>query len=378
MSEWRKIILRALLAALALTALAGVAAILLAEQLVTRVMLTGLLTAVAAVLLLRLSSMVDRAKTHAAGIVGISAVVTEFILILSLTWEIHALLPGRWDDVALWVTAGIIVPLAGAAMVFLWMLHVPKARIAGYTGLVLTVACFLSALAGTWLPILWRAQDNMAGTAAAIALFGPLVIASLVGVAPGDRRHWRWLGVGASTVTFAIGISDIWFRTGRNEQITYLLVTIACYVGYANLILLVPLERGHERLRTAVLVCGGATAILTMLFLVGFDLDLIERLGMAAAVLTACGTVALGVLARLNRRPRLDTLPPDIAVTLFCPLCRKKQAIPAGGSACKGCGLRIEVRTEEPTCSQCGYLLYRLTSDNCPECGTPVQRPAAA
>jgi Zn finger protein HypA/HybF involved in hydrogenase expression len=84
------------------------------------------------------------------------------------------------------------------------------------------------------------------------------------------------------------------------------------------------------------------------------------------------------VLARLNRRPRLDTLPPDIAVTLFCPLCRKKQAIPAGGSACKGCGLRIEVRTEEPTCSQCGYLLYRLTSDNCPECGTPVQRPAAA
>ncbi len=57
---------------------------------------------------------------------------------------------------------------------------------------------------------------------------------------------------------------------------------------------------------------------------------------------------------------------------------RRKQTIELGGSACKACGLRIEVRAEEPRCRQCGYLLYRLTSDTCPECGTPIHRDAPA
>jgi predicted amidophosphoribosyltransferase len=30
------------------------------------------------------------------------------------------------------------------------------------------------------------------------------------------------------------------------------------------------------------------------------------------------------------------------------------------------------IKVDEPHCETCGYLLYRLKSDRCPECGTPV------
>ncbi|MFG0251941.1 MAG: hypothetical protein ACF8NJ_03610, partial [Phycisphaerales bacterium JB038] len=39
-----------------------------------------------------------------------------------------------------------------------------------------------------------------------------------------------------------------------------------------------------------------------------------------------------------------------------------------GTSHCQSCGLRIYLEVEEPRCA-CGYLLYQLQGDRCPECG---------
>jgi hypothetical protein len=64
-------------------------------------------------------------------------------------------------------------------------------------------------------------------------------------------------------------------------------------------------------------------------------------------------------------------------ITLFCPRCRKKQSLELGGASCTSCGLRIEVRAEEPRCAKCDYLLYKLTSDVCPECGAPIVHGAS-
>ncbi|MHC4141142.1 MAG: hypothetical protein ACYSUF_04405 [Planctomycetota bacterium] len=99
-----------------------------------------------------------------------------------------------------------------------------------------------------------------------------------------------------------------------------------------------------------------------------------ERLTTASAILTSCGALALAVLARLNRRVDFESLTRAFAdITVVCPRCRKKQSIGLGGAACKFCSLRIEVQVEEPVCRECGYLLYQLTSDVCPECGTAIQ-----
>ena len=77
MSDARKIILRTLLASLAFAALAGVMAALTANDIVTRAMGTGLVTGGAALLMLPLSSMVDRAKLRPAGLWFLPAVYRQ-------------------------------------------------------------------------------------------------------------------------------------------------------------------------------------------------------------------------------------------------------------------------------------------------------------
>jgi predicted amidophosphoribosyltransferase len=66
-----------------------------------------------------------------------------------------------------------------------------------------------------------------------------------------------------------------------------------------------------------------------------------------------------------------------MTVTVICPRCRRKTKVPPGMGSCTSCGLRIQLNIEEPRCPQCGYLVYKLVSDVCPECGTPIQQDAA-
>lgn len=91
--------------------------------------------------------------------------------------------------------------------------------------------------------------------------------------------------------------------------------------------------------------------------------------------MTGCGSLALLVLARINRR--VEFRPDESAVlasdvAIVCPRCSKSQRIGLGGASCGACGLRIEITIEEPRCPKCGYLLYKLASPICPECGTAL------
>ncbi len=101
--------------------------------------------------------------------------------------------------------------------------------------------------------------------------------------------------------------------------------------------------------------------------------DIFARLIGAISIATACATSAVGVLARINRG--VDAEPGAfemVNVSMSCPRCQKKQTLPLGDSRCGGCDLRIHIRVEEPRCTECGYLLYKLTSESCPECGTAI------
>ncbi len=372
--ELRKLVLKVLLWSLAFAAAAGVLAVLVTSDVIWRVMGTGFLTAGGALLTLPFSLMVDRPKSRSAGLLGIAAVVVEFILILMLIWEADRVLPGRRVDEQLLITTGVVAGSAVAAMVFLLAVQRPDARLAGWVGLGVTVAFFLAAMTATWVPLRW--DEEWWFSAATVAAFGLLSVAALVGVGSGDRRHWRWLGVAASVVAAVLLLTEIWAR-GVDDKIVSLFVAVSIYIAYANLVARVPLTPGQRWLRGTTLAAGAATAILSELIVFDVGDDIVMRLDGAASILTACGTLALAVLARLNRRVDFDSRQRELLrITLFCPRCRRKQTIELGGSACKACGLRIEVQTEEPRCRQCGYLLYKLTSDTCPECGTPIHHDA--
>ena len=375
--DLQKLILRILLGSLALAAAAGVLAVLIANDVVLRVMGTGFLTAGAALVMLPLSKWIDRTEKRPAGLFGLAAVVIEFILVLMLIWEVHDVLPGQRDWEQLWMTVGAVAAASVGGILFLVTAGRRDARVAGMVGLGVTAAFFVVALIASWAPRQW--VEQWWATAWTIAIFGALLAAALVGVGTGDRRHWRWLGVAASAVAAYLLMIETWTRKGDWETFS-LFVAASLYVAYANLILRVPLKPRQRWLLTGTLIAGGATAVLSELIVFGLDDEITTRSTAAVAILASCGTMALAVLARLNRRVDYEPLPREMLhITLVCPNCRKKQSLELGGAACKSCGLRIEVRIEEPRCTECNYLLYMLTSDQCPECGAPIRnRPASA
>jgi hypothetical protein len=73
---------------------------------------------------------------------------------------------------------------------------------------------------------------------------------------------------------------------------------------------------------------------------------MLGRLAGAAAIMAGCGTLALLVLARVNRRVEMPEFSwADVRqVTLVCPRCRQEQTITIESGTCAACGLGIAVR----------------------------------
>lgn len=93
----------------------------------------------------------------------------------------------------------------------------------------------------------------------------------------------------------------------------------------------------------------------------------------AATVGLAClgGLVALPRLAEAAVRRRgqqRESIPTSFQVELACPRCSSERPAALGLSRCAECGFKIIVEVEEPRC-ECGYLLFNLAGERCPECG---------
>ncbi|MEE9296044.1 MAG: hypothetical protein V3W34_13930 [Phycisphaerae bacterium] len=379
----RNVLLRAMLWSLAFAATTGVLAVLFqAGDLVWRVVGTGFTTALACGLMLPVSGMIDRKQSRAAGLLGMGAVIAEFLMALAVIWEapLHVFGVYWGDEIGLTM---LILAVAVVVIVYLLQLkHAQYGLFAGRLGLYVTLATFVAFMIATWVPGRVFNNDKWWETGSAVVTLGALAAVSLIGAGCGERRDWRWAGVGASLVACAMWLFEIWIGHGSDLGFVILsvLISLAAVVAHANLTYFCPLTPGQLWVRGGAIIAGTLTAGLIDLIIIdhrfsGIDLDedLLGRLASASGIVTGCGTLALCVLARLNRKVDLESYVAELTeMTVVCPRCRKKQLVHVGDSDCAGCGLRISIRVEEPRCKQCDYLLYGLTSDRCPECGAVI------
>lgn len=215
------------------------------------------------------------------------------------------------------------------------------------------------------------------------ALFiGLLVLPRINGRGP---RGARALAFVLATMLALFTTTVVWFDFD-GWWVFRLFGTFAILFGWnlwSAILLLVRLDRArHERVRF-VTICIGAALVAWSLALLWDWVDLgyggawrdwWERMTGVLAILAACGTVVTPILAlieKLQRKASVESLPMKVWVTLTCPRCKTQQQLRTGPAKCTSCGLRITVEVQEPRC-ECGYQLYRLESDRCPECGREV------
>ena len=387
----RTIFLRLMLWSLGLAAATGVLAVLLqGGDLVWRLVGTGFTTALACGLMIPTSLLVDRERVRWAGLLGMGAIILEFLMALSLIWEVAQplLAPVLRAELKISLTMVFVGLAVGLTVACAGPLCVPRHSIAARTALGFISVVLVAYLVATWRLDSLRMNIEWWETGSALLVLGVLTVPSLFGLSAGERRYWRWPGILASIVACAMWLTEIWYPTGSALGFVVFcgLLSLGAVVAHANLCLVaVKLTPGQQWVRRGTIAATGVTAVMTVWYIakdkfptvVPIDADLVGRFIEAAGIIASCGTLALLVLARINRKVDVEPGSIELAeVVLFCPRCRRKQALPVGNSTCASCGLRISIRVEEPRCANCDYLLRGLTSDRCPECGTPIGSPA--
>jgi len=389
----RTIFLRLMLWSLGLAAATGVLAVLLqGGNLIWQLVGTGITTSVACALMIPASLLVDRERVRWAGLLGMAAVIVEFLLALSLIWELAWAFNAFLSDVdfRVFLTMVFLGIAVGTAMTFAAPLRTARHVLAAKTGLGFTALAFVAYLIAIWVTSISRSIDfRWWGTANASAVLGLLTVLSLFGSSGFEPRSWRWGGIGASFVACVMWLIDIWIGSGSDLGFVIFcgLLCLSAVVAHANLCLVaVNLSSSQQWVRGGTIAAAIATALTIVLFVakekfpavVPIEGDMVGRFMQAAGIIASCGTLALLVLARINRKVDVEPGSADLGeISLVCPRCRRKQSLPVGNSICTSCGLRISIHVEEPRCAKCDYLLRGLTSDQCPECGASIASSAA-
>ncbi|MHC4108310.1 MAG: hypothetical protein ACYSTY_09530, partial [Planctomycetota bacterium] len=265
---------------------------------------------------------------------------------------------------------------------FLWMM-IASLSLAAATGVVALI----------W-PDFGSTQENILASSLLVGAFSIAALACATVL--GKRRlvSVMWAGIGASGLALGVWLIVLWFDPWRWQSAfdydellwksggTFTVASLwAAHLGLLWLPRLHHPNAGIVRWVTVGLAAALAICIEIVMLAEVFE-EWTGRLIGVLAILTACGTVitpTLALIEHIGRRGRSETIPGHVRVSLTCPRCRTSQQVRIGSSKCEACGLRINLEMEQPCCT-CGYLLYRLSGEVCPECGRriPVQDRWAA
>ena len=377
---FRRLLLRILFISLAAAAIFGAAGVLFASSDgIGRIVTTCIATASAALLLLATGLLAKREK--ASALAAAAMTIAEYLLALMLIWELYD--SSSDADEGLFFTMFFLAACGIPAIVLIHLRDIRITRFAARVGLILCALTFAFCMFDVWLlerlvPEQFANHDTFSTLTSSFAGFGVLAVLCLIGAGL-DRRRWRWIGVATSALAFAILVYASFSSIQHGSAPFVIIIVIACLIAHANVITLIPLKPNQLPLRWITLAAALATGVGISVCSIVYDYadpayQLSQRLASAAAIIAGCGTIALLVLARINRK--LDTPTPALAditdIALTCPFCNTRQTLPTGDSRCPACGLLLHIQISEPRCPACNYSLLLLNSDRCPECGTPI------
>jgi predicted Zn-ribbon and HTH transcriptional regulator len=189
-------------------------------------------------------------------------------------------------------------------------------------------------------------------------------------------------------------MTGIWINLSGDASFIVIPLSIAAFVAFANVMLRSRLSGGQRLVLYGTIAAAGATALFIDLAELtdggqygdpfGF-----QRFAAGTAIVAVSGTMAVIVLAMLNRRTDRRTAyalrAADSAdrpagsgdalrnITLRCPRCQREQTLPLGETSCGECRLVIHTHVEAPACPKCGYDVSMIKGDKCPECGAGLE-----
>jgi len=230
----------------------------------------------------------------------------------------------------------------------------------------------------------WRMSGEML---ASTALIGGYSLAGMILYLFGKRMIWsRRLFFASLAVSLIAFLIVIWFEQSMRWRVeNYFWVTGAAAITLAGGILhrvfvwpiRVNIPSGTV-LRWIAIIFSVTTTVFIMTGFIADGFRWSRGYGQFVGlnvIGVAGSTVALGAMALFGPKPGDDEpgmLAASIPVSMTCPRCQSiVEAHSSKETRCQSCRLKIHVEVEEPRCS-CGYLLYELQSDTCPECGVAI------
>lgn len=231
----------------------------------------------------------------------------------------------------------------------------------------------------------WRADEEALATSLLVGAFSMICLVCAFVLEKRRARWIMWTGIACSLGTLAVWLVLVWTNPWRWSggdwqevliKVGTLLTTICLWAAHLGLLILMRLTTTVPRIVRTATLAFVATLGVTIIGLVWFEIfdEWTGKFVAVVSILGACGTVVTPVLALiefLSDKGSAETIPAKVQVRLTCPRCHTQQELRAGPGKCANCGLRIIIDVEEPRC-ECGYQLYRLESDQCPECGREI------
>lgn len=381
----RKRLLHLLLWCLAASAASGVLTVLVPQRdLLWRITAMGFVAVAAIGLMIPLSLLADRERFRTAGLFGMFACVGAFLISSGLIW---AGLGGWRMEERFGLTLILVIFMSPAIVGLLCLRAWIGGRVAGVVGLFFAAAASVLFLIEIWYDDPISYSTRFGETGACICWCGVIATLSLIGLGT-DSRHWRWVGAIGAVIGLAMWILGIWVIQSQDARYLVSVLTVSALAAFANCLLRVNLSGGQRLVLYGTLSAAAAVVAFINLDVHVQEMDYSDPFGFkrftaGASIVTVSGTLAVIVLAMLNRRAmRKAAYAPRVAggapgerlssITLRCPRCQKEQTLPLGESACSDCRLIIRTSVEVPVCTQCGYDISMIKADKCPECGAAI------